>query len=111
MGLATDDAVTFGSVTVGTLTLADGSLTDSDGTISIGDDILNASGGQVLVSDEGTSEPSGKSDGYIGVALVGGQPRIYFAVEGALYYVEGEAGAEPEVGNPIGLLLTLTYAA
>jgi len=70
---------------------------------------IDASAGEVLVTDNDTSEPSAKSDGYVGVAIVGGQPRIYFAVDGDMYYVEGSASAVVMTGSPIGLLLTLTY--
>jgi len=72
--------------------------------------VINASAGEVLTEDNATVEPGAKDDGYIGVALVGGQPRIYFAVEGDMYYVEGSAAAVPVTGNPIGLLLVWTYA-
>jgi len=71
---------------------------------------INASTGKVRVEDNNTSEPTGESDGYVGVALIGGQSRIYFVVDGSMYYVDGTAAAVPSTGNPIGLLLVLTYA-
>lgn len=73
---------------------------------------INASAGEVLVEDNATSEPADKSDGYVGVAQVSGEGRIYFNVEGVRYYCEATgADISPTIGNPIGLLLALTYAA
>ena len=74
---------------------------------------IAALGGKCIVTDEGTSAPSGEPDGYIGVAVVGGVPRIYFAVEGTMYYTDGTiVGIVPiAAGMPMGLLLALTYAA
>jgi len=74
---------------------------------------LDASAGKVLVEDSATSEPSGESDGYLGVAYVSSEGRIYFVVEGTTYYVTGTevAGAVIVAGNPMGLLLSLTYPA
>jgi len=89
LGLGTEDSPTFA------------------GLISTG--IIDASEGEVLVEDNNTSEPGSKDDGYIGVSIVGGQPRIYFAVDGDMYYVEGAASAVITTGSPIGLLLVLTY--
>ena len=71
--------------------------------------ILDASAGEVLTEDNDVAAPTGKSDGYIGVAIVGGQSRVYFAVNGTMYYIDGTASAVPVTGNPIGLLLALTY--
>ena len=70
---------------------------------------IDASSGEVLIEDNATVEPTDKSDGYIGVAIIGGQPRLYWAVEGEMYYVEGSASVAIETGSPIGLLLVLTY--
>jgi hypothetical protein len=70
---------------------------------------IDASSGEVLIEDNATVEPTDKSDGYIGVAIIGGQPRLYWTVEGEMYYVEGSASAAIETGSPIGLLLVLTY--
>jgi len=74
-----------------------------------GGGVIDASIGEVLVSDNDTDEPKDKDDGYIGVAIIGGQPRIYFTVDGDMYYVEGSASAVIGTGSPIGLLLCLTY--
>lgn len=71
--------------------------------------IIDASAGEILTEDNDTSEPDDRDDGYMGVAIIGGQPRIYFAVGDKMYYVDGSAAAAPETGNPIGLLLCLTY--
>jgi hypothetical protein len=72
---------------------------------------LDASTGEVLVEDKSTTEPTGKSDGYVGVAEIGGTARVYFQVEGAMYYIDSTAAAAvPANGNPIGLLLAWTYA-
>jgi hypothetical protein len=81
-----------------------------DGLTSTG--TIDASSGQVLVEDNDTVEPLTRADGYIGVAIVGGEPRIYFAVAGVLYYITGTAVEIPEAttGNPVGLLLAITYA-
>ena len=70
---------------------------------------VNASGGEVLTEDNATSAPTDKSDGYVGVAEIGGDGRIYFTVEGTMYYIKGTAAVVPITGNPIGLLLALTY--
>jgi hypothetical protein len=72
--------------------------------------IIDASAGEVLVEDKDTDVPTGKSDGYIGVAKIGGQSKLFFAVDGIMYYVDGTPANVPANGNPIGLLLTLTYA-
>lgn len=70
---------------------------------------INASAGKVRITDNDTTEPTSQSDGYIGVAIIGGQPRLYWAVAGDMYYVEGSASATITTGSPIGLLLSLTY--
>ena len=84
---------------------------DKDGNININDitfaGTADASAGKVLVEDKATSEPSGESDGYVGVAQISSDGRIYFFVEGEKYYVTGTL--TPKIGNPIGLLLALTY--
>ena len=121
---STVSATAFGA---GTLLLYSETIQDSSGSLIIGvsdnpnlltlspttltvDGIIDASAGEILVEDNDTSEPSGKSDGYIGVAVIGGQPRMYFVVNGELNYVEGSAAVIPETGNPLGLLLVLTYS-
>lgn len=71
---------------------------------------VNASAGKVLVKDNDTSAPTLEADGYIGVAIISGTPRVYFAVAGTMYYIDGTTSAIPAVGNPIGLLLALTYS-
>jgi len=73
--------------------------------------ILNASAGEILVEDNDTSEPSSETDGYVGVAYISSEGRIYFAVNGTTYYISGTevAAAAIATGNPIGLLLSLTY--
>ncbi|KKM83305.1 hypothetical protein LCGC14_1310750 [marine sediment metagenome] len=73
---------------------------------------IAAIGGTCVVTDEGTSEPSGKPDGYVGVAVIGGQARIYFAVEDMMYFTDGTVvGVVPiAAGMPMGLTLVFTYA-
>ena len=72
---------------------------------------VDASAGKVLVEDNDIVAPTIESDGYIGVALVGGEPRIYFRVGGIMYFVNNDGiDATPIPGNPIGLALALTYA-
>lgn len=73
--------------------------------------IVDASAGEVLVEDNDTDEPTEKDDGYIGVAIIDGDARVYFAVDGTMYYIDGTIVAAEEIvtGNPIGLLLALTY--
>ena len=71
--------------------------------------IVDASAGKVLVEDNDTEAPITESDGYVGVAIVDGTPRIYFNVNGTMYYIDGTAAADAVTGNPIGLLLSLTY--
>lgn len=84
---------------------------NTDGSISVSG-VFDASAGEVLVEDNATAAPSGKSDGYVGVAYVAGHARLYFNVEGVMYHINAEeAAASPVVGNPLGLLLPLTYAA
>lgn len=56
--------------------------------------IIDASTGEVLVEDNDIVEPSDKNDGYIGVAIIDGQPRLYFTVNGDMYYVNGTAMAD-----------------
>jgi hypothetical protein len=78
------------------------------GLVSTG--TIDASAGEVLVEDNATSEPADKIDGYIGVAKIGTEARIYFAVEGLTYYIRADAAiVNPTTGNPIGLLLLFTY--
>lgn len=96
-------------------------LTGADHTVSglTPGDVLTATGATTFawmtpeaaatIEDCGTTEPFGKADGYIGVAVIGGEARIYFAVEGSMYYVAGTIQEALETGNPIGLLLSLTY--
>lgn len=67
---------------------------------------IDASAGKVRVEDNDTIEPSNENDGYVGVAKINMQPRIYFTVDGIMYYI----AAVPITGNPIGLLLCFTYA-
>ena len=73
--------------------------------------VIDASAGEVLTEDNDTSEPEEKDDGYIGVAIIDGTARVYFAVDGTMYYIDGTIveAAEIVTGNPIGLLLALTY--
>jgi len=78
-----------------------------DGLISTG--TIDASAGKVLVEDNDTTEPTAEQDGYIGVAKVDGNARIYFAVDGQVYYTSGTFDVGIATGNPIGLLLALTY--
>ncbi len=90
----------------------DSTLTFNDATkVLASTGTIDGSAGKVLVEDNDTSEPTDESDGYIGVAIIGGQPRLYWTVNGIMYYVEGSSSAVPAVGNPIGLLLVWTYAA
>lgn len=71
---------------------------------------IDASSGEVLVEDNATSAPENKTDGYVGVAKIGAQGRIYFEVEGVMYYVSADAAVvSPTTGNPIGLGLLFTY--
>jgi len=72
---------------------------------------IDASAGKVLVEDNATVAPTDELDGYIGVAIVAGEPRIYFHVEGNMYFINTDGIAmAPVAGNPIGLALILTYA-
>lgn len=80
-----------------------------DADIEMGSNVLNASGGKVRVKDDGTTSPSSQNDGYLGVAYISSEGRIYFWVEGVRYYVTGSAAPDIQTGNPIGLLLALTY--
>lgn len=71
---------------------------------------LDASAGEVLVEDNATVEPEDKSNGYVGVAEITGQGRMYFEVGGIMYYVTADAAVvSPTTGNPIGLGLLFTY--
>jgi hypothetical protein len=82
---------------------------DSTGLKTKNSKIIDASAGEILVEDNDVDAPTGKSDGYVGVAIIGGIARMYFTVNGTMYYVDGTAAAVPVTGNPIGLLLALTY--
>lgn len=81
------------------------------GSLSIAAGVtIDGSSGKVLVEDNALVAPTDETDGYIGVAVVAGEPRIYFQVEGDLYFVSNDGIAlAPVVGNPLGLLLALTY--
>ena len=70
---------------------------------------VDGSAGKILVEDKDTVAPTSESDGYVGVAKIGGTARVYFAVDGIMYYIDGAAASVPVTGNPIGLLLALTY--
>ena len=85
-----------------------GDLTAGGGTFT---GVVDASAGGVLTEDNATEAPTDKDDGYIGLAKIGADGRIYFTVEGEMYYVDGTivSAAEIVTGNPIGLLLALTY--
>lgn len=90
----------------------DSALTFNDATkVLASTGTIDGSEGKVRVTDNGVGAPSSQDDGYVGVAMVGGTARVYFAVEGGMYYIDGTATAVPAAGNPIGLLLALTYAA
>ncbi|MHA2063290.1 MAG: hypothetical protein ACXABY_02795 [Candidatus Thorarchaeota archaeon] len=69
---------------------------------------LDASSGEVLVEDNATNAPLGKSDGYVGVVKVDSDGRLYFMVEGTMYYVTGSPAPSP--GNPMPWLFWFTYA-
>ena len=69
---------------------------------------IDASSGTVLVDDNSTTAPTSESDGYIGVAEVSSDGRIYFKVEDKLYYISGTRAVQ--AGSPMGLLLALVYA-
>lgn len=95
-----------GSITV---SIPDPLVPPGDLTMGAGK-VINASAGKVRVEDKDTSEPIGESDGYVGVAIIGGTPRIYFAVNGTMYYIDGTAAAVPGVGEPMGICpLAITY--
>lgn len=72
--------------------------------------IIDASSGKILTEDNDTTAPTSESDGYVGVAKIAGNARIYFQVDGQLYYTSGSFDVAVQTGNPIGLLLCLTYA-
>ena len=59
------------------------------------------------VEDAGTTRPSGE-DGYVAVAEIDGDGRLYFVVEGKRYYVSGTLD---NTGMAMGLLLSLTYSS
>lgn len=74
---------------------------------------INASAGKVRICDDAASKPTEEGDGYISVYESGSTRRLYTFVGGVRYYITLTADPEavPGVGNPIGLLLVLTYAA
>ena len=97
---------------------------------SVGDDLINASPDapslhasdhlavgadplEIRTQDDEDSKPAGETDGYISVYESGATRRFYTFVGGKRYYVTLTADYEvvPVAGNPIGLLLALTYAA
>lgn len=96
---------------------------------SDGDDLINASPDapnlhaddhlaagadplEIRAQDGAAVKPSSEEDGYISVYKDGATARFYTFVEGIRYYVALTADAEvvPVTGNPIGLLLALTYS-
>lgn len=97
---------------------------------SDGDDLVNATpdapslhaddhlaGGadplEIRAQDRADVKPTGEADGYLSVYKSGATIRIYTFVDGVRYYVDltGDPESVPGVGNPIGLLLALTYPA
>lgn len=118
--LVSTDLIAWIDGTANKITVSD----DSDGsvTLTIPDavtlvnptvtGVLDASAGEVRVEDHATVEPTSESDGHVGVAYISSEGRLYFAVEGTTYYVAGTAVSpvSPVTGNPIGLLLALTYS-
>lgn len=97
---------------------------------SDGDDLINASPDapslhasdhlavgadplEIRTQDDEDSKPTGETDGYISVYESGATRRFYTFVGGKRYYVTLTADYEvvPVTGNPIGLLLALTYTA
>lgn len=125
LGLGTGNSPEFTGLTLSGLTEASIPFVGSGGVLS--EDNINltwndstkvltmlgtidASAGKVLVTDGDISEPTLTEDGEIVVAKISGNPRIYFRVDGTTYYASGEFNIVPETGNPIGLLLTLTYS-
>jgi hypothetical protein len=81
---------------------------DMDGYNIDNCNIVDASSGKILTADGGTSQPTVESDGYVGVAEVSSDGRLYFFVEGVRYYV---SGTKDLTGIPMGLLLSLTYSS
>lgn len=96
------------------------SLHGSDHLASGADPFLHASdhlGGdgdplEIRTQDDADSKPTGETDGYISVYESGATRRFYTFVGGRRYYVTLNADYEvvPVTGNPMGLLLALTYA-
>jgi hypothetical protein len=97
---------------------------------SAGDDLINASPDapslhaadhltagadplEIRAQDGDDVKPTGEADGYISVYKSGATIRVYTFVDGVRYYADLTADPEavPGVGNPIGLLLALTYPA
>ena len=89
-------------------------IIEVDGTANFQDNDLITTGtidghaGKVLVEDNDTSAPSDESDGYVGVAKISDDGRIYFKVDDTNYYISGTYAGT--TGSPIGLLLALTYS-
>jgi len=69
---------------------------------------LNASAGKVRVRDDAANKPTAEDDGYLSVYEDGAAKRFYTFIGGRRYYVN--LTIEADVGEPIGLLLALTYA-
>jgi len=89
---------------------------DNDDQLDITGDIvttetIDASAGEVLTEDNDAVEPEDKDDGYIGVAIIDGTARVYFAVDGTMYYIDGTIAAAAEIvtGNPMPWLFWFTY--
>ena len=70
---------------------------------------LDVTVGKVLIRDDAASKPETESDGYLSVYEDGATKRLYIFVGGSRYYIDLTVDVEIVTGNPIGLLLALTY--
>jgi photosystem II stability/assembly factor-like uncharacterized protein len=124
LGLGTGDSPEFTGVTLSGLSEASipfigagGVLSEDNTNLTWNDStkvlalagMLDASAGKVLVTDNDSVAPTSEPDGYIGVAKIGANARIYFAVDGSMFYTSGSFDVAVQTGNPIGLGLLFTY--
>lgn len=72
----------------------------------------NIFGLTLKAEDEDTTAPTTEDDGYLGVAIIDGTARIYFAVNGTMYYIDGTAAVAVPIatGHSMGAwLFYFTY--
>jgi len=118
--LGTDRNVTFGDLALTNLTASRLAQTDTNKALSSVSDLTSWIAGtanQVNVADDGdgTTTLSLPQDVDTQTDFIAGSLTVKDESENVIFYVDNDelyfAGLDGGVGSPIGLLLTLTYAA